>query len=158
MTRNIFKISYVALGMALSVSLAASAEKPTDKAGGKSLENQSQKAAERANSQWQEDATRGQARADQVRKHAEEATEDATDASEKAGKQAKDAEKRAKKEARGLAKDDDDHGDHQESLSDRADVKTKEAQGRIDESAKQPRGKARGFWGRWFGGDEEAEE
>jgi hypothetical protein len=127
---------YLVLAAALLLPITSGAEKPEDKgnAGGKALEHRSERAVERANSQQQEDATRGEDRAEEVREKAESSGDEAAKPGKKAKKEAKKAEQQVKVKGKKSSEEADDYA---------------------EPSAKQPRGEAVGFWERWFGGRSE---
>ena len=127
------------LAAALLLPITSGAEKPEDKgnAGAKALEHRSERAVERSNSQWQESATRAEERAEQMREEAESSRDEAAKPGKKAQKEAKKAEQQVRKKGKKSSEEADDYA---------------------EPSAKQPRGEAVGFWGRWFGGQSEDNE
>ena len=117
--------SFSLLAACLLIPTIASSEKPEKgKAGGNAKDHRSERAEERSNAQWQEGATRGQDRADEVRNQ--------PDDSEKA--QDKHAKKRHKKNADERAeRDADSESESKKGPEDRRDEGSESQKGRGDQ-------------------------
>jgi hypothetical protein len=158
---NTSRWSFLVIAAGLLLAMAASAEKPekSSPAGGKAEEHRSERAAERANSQWQEDATRGQDRAAEVEKRAEDHDEDDGVGDPRDRKRAKDKDRDSHPEVddphEGSARDRDGKAGGRSAVD-------RKSSGEPDTDemgrAKQPKGEARGFWQRLFGGGDDAPE
>lgn len=95
MLRSSIVVVVAGLALAFASSSFAADKEKSEKAGGVAAEHRSEKATENANSQWEEGAEKGQARAEERAKSAEEATSAETS---KAAEKGKAAEKSASSE------------------------------------------------------------
>jgi hypothetical protein len=147
----------LALTVVWLLPVASFAEKPDHAGKGpmQAAEKRSERAAERANSQWKDGAMRGQARAaetseaaakahDEMDAAADEALEQVEGVREDADKAAKRAEKEAEKAAKRAEKGGE------QAAANAADDVERDTQVAKLARPKQPRG----FWARLFGGEE----
>jgi transcription termination factor Rho len=152
-------VSFSLLAACLFLPGVASSEKPEKgNRGGKAMDHRSERAEERSNAQWQEDATRGRGRADEggSRNDDIDEPEKARDEREKKrDKKHADGDKGAKGD-KGSESNNDREGRREEDRDD--DESAEAADEREDARKGREETKKRGFWQRTFGGgDPEAE-
>jgi len=144
MTKKLHWIGGPALMAVLLLPPVALAEHDEEQSqeGGEAAEHRSEQADENSNAQWQDGATKGQDRAEEMR-----------------GKKGKKSKGKSEKGKSKRDHDDDDEADDDSAKSDKAAVKGgKEKSGKAEKgSDKEPKGNAKGFWSRLFSGDDEGE-
>jgi hypothetical protein len=155
MTKTTKISSLVLLTASLLVPALATAQKPEDepRGGGKAAEHRSDRAAERSNAQWQEEAKRGQDRAAEVREKdgdRDESEQDGDERSERGEKR----EKKRKEHSEG----DEGREAAEDPQRERSETRERAAGDRSEaERGTRRKGEdSRGFWQRWFGDDEPA--
>jgi hypothetical protein len=170
MTKMIRWFSGVALMAGLLIPAVALAEHHEEKS--EAVEQRSGQANDRSNAQWQDDATRGQERAEEVRgKKGEKGKgKGKSKGKGKKGDDDEDSDETSEKAAGKGKKGDDEEEDAETSDEAAGKGKGKGKKGGDDEDAdaetsdkaagkgEKGSGKKKGFWSRMFGGDDDEEE
>jgi hypothetical protein len=159
----------LAAGLLIPAVAVSKDHEEKSRAGGAAAEHRSERAAERSNAQWQDDAKRGQDWAEEMldkgKAKAGKGSEESDEEAEEASKGSEGNDEETEEAGKGSEETDEDSAKAEKKGKDRAEEGKAKAGKASEEtgegSGKQPEGRAKGFWQRWFGfgaDDNEEEE